>query len=115
MLDWPASALLQMGGGLLPVASFIWLGLFVCFAIRTREQAEVSSWRFMGSLSLSVSVLLTVSLLLLSWAPIPHAQDMGMAMFFLTPYHALESVPLGLSLLAGLLLLQQGDQRVAAH
>ena len=104
-LDWPASALLLLGGGLVPVMTFLWLGIFVYLLMRTEAPAELSPVRVAAGLSLSLSVLLVVSMGLLSvnTAPDAHVQPMGWVVFYGAPYRVAESVAPALSVLVGIL------------
>ena len=117
-LDWPYSISLELGSGLLPAATFIWLGFFVYLAARTQRSERPSRFRILGSLSLSLNVLLLVTIGLLgrfgfSASNLP---ALGRESFYLSPYYFAISIPLALSLFSAILcaLPSPGKRRSAA-
>jgi hypothetical protein len=104
-LDWPYSASLELGSGILPAATFIWLGFFVYLVLRALRGDKPSGFRILGSLSLSLNVLLIVTIglsrYLGSSATYPH--PLARENFYLSPYHLAISIPLALSLFSALL------------
>lgn len=113
-LDWPYSALLEIGSGMLPALLFLWLGFAVYVALRAGlvsdpgwgRRNEFSWGRVPASFSFSLSVLLVATLAVFGLAGgsrEDHSQVLGHAIFFLAPYRPVLSLPLGLSLLASIL------------
>ena len=107
-LDWPYSALLLLGSGMFPAVTFVWLGLFVFVVLRTKMQQgaqELSGLRVLGSLSLSLNVLLLATIGLLGWSG-PAGIQWGREIFYASPHPPALSVPLALSLFASILAAQ---------
>lgn len=113
-LDWPYSAVLEIGSGMLPALLFLWLGFAVYVALRAgvgvdpgRGRRSEFSWRRVPvSFSFSLSVLLVATLAVFGLAGDArgdHSRALGDAIFFLAPYRPVLSLPLGLSLLASIL------------
>jgi hypothetical protein len=92
-LDWPYSAISAIGGAFLPAASFVWLGFFVYLFLPTRVAVAPSGPRVIGSLSLSLNVLLVAAM----------AQPLGLGIFGSSTSHLGLSILLALSLSTALL------------
>lgn len=102
---WPWSALIPLGCGLLPALAFVWLGMLVYIPLRPGTVRDAAARRLLWGMSASVNVLL-VSTPLLLWHFRRSAVDLHALMRsdFYSAFHLLWiSIPLALSLLAGLL------------
>ncbi len=66
-LAWPYSASLELGRGILPAATFIWLGSLLFLFLRTQRTEKQLGFRILRSLSLSLNVLLLTSIGLVGW------------------------------------------------
>ncbi len=104
-LDWPYSASLELGSGILPAVTFIWLGFLVYLALRTQRADKPSAFRILGSISLSLNVLLiaTIGLSRYSESSATYSHPLARENFYLPPYHLAVSIPLALSLFSALL------------
>jgi non-heme chloroperoxidase len=103
-LSWPYSALETIGYGVLPAATFVWLGFLVYLLSRPSIVHELSVQRLFWGLSVSLNVLLISTFLLLRH--FRHSRVDLHALVredFYSAYHLWSiSIPLALSLLAAL-------------
>ena len=92
-LDWPYSASLEIGSKILPAVTFIWLGFLVYLTLRMQRADEPSVFRILGSMSLSLNVLLVATIAL-------HLYSQSSATY---SHHLAVSVPITVSLFSALL------------
>jgi hypothetical protein len=57
-LDWPYSTSWKLAGGIIPVVTFLWLGFFVYLMSHRELAPQLSKLQLLGSLSISLNVLL---------------------------------------------------------
>jgi hypothetical protein len=99
--DWPYSTGLQFVRVVLPAALFVWLGLFIYLASHKQLERKLSALRLMGSLSISLNVLLVALIG-------QHLGDFGVSLRDLSwesinSHLVAISVPLALSLFSALI------------
>lgn len=104
-LDWPYSAAFTLGREILPALTFIWLGFFAYLLLRAFGAHKASGLRILGSLSLSLNVLLiaTITLSVYLHSSGTDTNPLARQSVYLSPYHLALSVPLALSLLSAIL------------
>lgn len=102
--QWPYSALLPLGYGLIPALSFVWLGFLVYVLSRPGLIREISIQRLLLGLSASLNVLLLSTNLLLRHFKQSRVDLRSlMREDFYSAFHVLSvSIPLAVSLLAAL-------------
>lgn len=98
-LDWPYSAPSTITQGFLPAFSFVWLGLLIYWPLRSARTDTPSVVRLLGSLSLSLNVLLLTIVIFRGPFRELSSHSRLFAAFGLSPYYA----PLVLSLLTAIL------------
>ena len=104
VVDWPVSALFAIADGLLPALSLTWCGLLAFTFLRHPGARPQSALHLLAGLSLSLSVLLA-SLGALGWSATPGpAVTLARHLSDLSLVRLASSVPVALSLLAGLLV-----------
>lgn len=103
-LDWPYSASLELGSGILPAVTFILLGFSIYLVLRIQKADKPSGFRILGSLSLGLNVLLiaTIGLSRYLGSSGTHLRSLGRENFYLSPYHLALSIPLALSLFSAI-------------
>ena len=104
-LVWPYSALADLSYGVVPVVSFVWLGLMVYLLLRAGALYELSGYRLILGLSQSLAVLLVETIVLLHHLKHPQV-DLTRVIRgdFYSIFHLLNiSIPIALSLLVALL------------
>lgn len=103
-LSWPSPALLELGCGLVPALTFIWIGMLVYLAVRRNMIRGLSGLRVISALSASLNVLLVATMVLLHY--FKHAQHDLLQVTredFYTGFHPGHvSIPLALSLFVAL-------------
>jgi len=104
-LAWPYSALLELGFGIVPAVTFVWLGFLVYLVLRADLFHVVYTFQLIRSLSTSLTALLLGTALLLN-----HFRDPQIDLHYIgrqdfySAFHLFTiSIPLALSLLAALL------------
>ncbi len=104
-LAWPYSALLELGSGIFPAVTFVWLGFFVYLVLRTDPLHGVSAFQLIRSFSTSLTALLLATVLLLNHFRHPQIDlhSIGRQDFYSAFHLFAISIPLALSLLAALL------------
>lgn len=112
---WPLSAMLELGYGMAPAVTFVWVGLLVYMLARGDVLYQLSGHRVVRSLSASLTVLLTATVWTLEHLK-HHNVDLAWVtredfywVFRLPVVGAVISVPLALSLLAALLSTLPGS------
>ena len=98
-LQWPYSASLELSRGILPAATFIWFGLLFYLLLRNTRP---SVFRLLGSLSLSLNILL-LSIIGFVGRFGPSAAHTNPLSDVSTPYHLALSIALPLSLFSAIL------------
>ena len=63
-LDWPFSTSLTIVNGIVPAATFIWLGFFIYLMSRREMAHGMTGLRLLGSLSIALNVLLVTTIAL---------------------------------------------------
>jgi hypothetical protein len=108
-LDWPYSTSLQVVGEIAPAAMFVWIGFFVYLASRNQGFRQLSMFRFLGSLSLSLNVLFvaTIAQHLIS----SRMDARNVPSENLDPYLVALSIPLALSLFSALMCVLPQTRR----
>jgi pimeloyl-ACP methyl ester carboxylesterase len=106
-LVWPYSALADLSYGVVPVVSFVWLGLMVYLLLRAGAIYELSGYRLILGLSQSLAVLLVETIVLLHHLKHPQVDLTHVIRGdFYSVFHLLNiSIPIALSLLVALLSL----------
>jgi hypothetical protein len=103
-MDWPYNLSLELGSGMLPAVSFLWLGLLVYMGLFVRRLDWPSGLRVLGSLSLSLNVLLIATIgsvqSLSGEMLLPRLDSSGL---YLSSRYAAIDLPLGLSLFVAIL------------
>ncbi len=110
-VEWPYSASLRLGSGLLPAATFVWAGFFVYLVLRAEGVHGQIAWRVPASLSLSLSVLLICAMGVFRWSGYDgnHAGLLAEEMF--SGARLALRLPLTLSLFAGIVSLPARERR----
>ena len=112
-VDWPYSATLRLGSGLLPATMFVWAGLLLYLVLRAERADGQVAWRIPASLSLSLSVLLICTIGLFSWTGYDgnHPALLAEEMFSGSRSHLPLSLALTLSLFSGIVSLPTRRRR----
>jgi hypothetical protein len=99
-LDWPFSTSLTIVNGIVPAATFIWLGFFIYLMSRREVAHRMTGLRLLGSLSIALNVLL-VTTIALGYSGID-VRYIPRENFFANPHLLAISIQLALSLFSAI-------------
>jgi hypothetical protein len=100
-LDWPFSTSLTIVNGIVPAATFIWLGFFIYLMSRREMAHGMTGLRLLGSLSIALNVLL-VTTIALGYSGID-VRYVPRENFFANPHLVAISIQLALSLFSAII------------
>ena len=112
-LPWPRPALLELGYGVVPAVSFVWLGVLIYLLVRRDATALISPSRILSGLSAGMNVVM-----LATWALLNHFQHPDLVCVtstnFYLGYRIMGvSVPLALGVFVALFVTMQRRPPIA--
>jgi hypothetical protein len=112
-LPWPRPALLELGYGVVPAVSFVWLGVLMYLLVRRDTTALLPPSRILSGLSAGMNVVMLATWALLNHLQHPDLVCVTSASFYLGFRIMGVSVPLTLGVFVALLVTMRRQPPVA--